>query len=220
MVGGSNPLWRTKKHSGLSVFLFYKKEDYQLGIFIEIEKKQRDIEKIKIKTPKEVFSLQEVQEIKDAIQEHLIFIGLDKGNNIRTIRLLGIGTSSEINIDYKDIVRTALVNACDRVILVHNHPANNLEPSNQDRNLTNTINKLLYIFNIKLLDHIIVTENNYLSMLEIDAINEKYENNKMDLLKNTLLIEENKKQKTEIEKLKNKLQKYEAYFQQEEDEFE
>ncbi len=191
-----------------------------MGIFIEIEKKQRDIEKIKIKTPKEVFSLQEVQEIKDAIQEHLIFIGLDKGNNIRTIRLLGIGTSSEINIDYKDIVRTALVNACDRVILVHNHPANNLEPSNQDRNLTNTINKLLYIFNIKLLDHIIVTENNYLSMLEIDAINEKYENNKMDLLKNTLLIEENKKQKTEIEKLKNKLQKYEAYFQQEEDEFE
>ena len=191
-----------------------------MGIFIEIEKKQRDIEKIKIKTPKEVFSLQEVQEIKDAIQEHLIFIVLDKGNNIRTIRLLGIGTSSEINIDYKDIVRTALVNACDRVILVHNHPANNLEPSNQDRNLTNTINKLLYIFNIKLLDHIIVTENNYLSMLEIDAINEKYENNKMDLLKNTLLIEENKKQKTEIEKLKNKLQKYEAYFQQEEDEFE
>ncbi len=191
-----------------------------MGIFIEIEKKQRDIEKIKIKTPKEVFSLQEVQEIKDAIQEHLIFIGLDKGNNIRTIRLLGIGTSSEINIDYKDIVRTALVNACDRVILVHNHPANNLEPSNQDRNLTNTINKLLYIFNIKLLDHIIVTENDYLSMLEIDAINEKYENNKMDLLKNTLLIEENKKQKTEIEKLKNKLQKYEAYFQQEEDEFE
>ena len=191
-----------------------------MGIFIEIEKKQRDLEKIKIKTPKEVFNLQEVQEIKDAIQEHLIFIGLDKGNNIRTIRLLGIGTSSEIDIDYKDIVRTALVNACDRAILVHNHPADNLEPSDHDRNLTNTINKLLYIFNIKLLDHIIVTESGYLSMSEIKAINEKYENNKMDLLKNTLLIEENKKQKEEIEELKNKLQKYEVYFQQEEDEFE
>ena len=37
-----------------------------------------------------IFNLDEVQAIKNAIQEHFLFIGMDKNNNIRNIRLLGI----------------------------------------------------------------------------------------------------------------------------------
>ena len=130
-----------------------------MSLLIEIPKKTQAGLEIKVSSAKEVFKLKEVQEIKDAIQEHLLFIGLDKRNNIRNISLLGIGTSSEIIIDSKYIIRTALVTASDKVILVHNHPSNGLTASDKDIYLTNITAKLLETYNIQFLDHIIVAEN-------------------------------------------------------------
>lgn len=191
-----------------------------MSLSIEIQKKDNIEEQRKISKSSEVFQLKEVQEIKDAIQEHLLFIGLDNRNNIRNISLLGIGTSNEIKVDSKYIVRTALVTASERVILVHNHPSNELDPSNHDKHISNITNKLLKVYNIQLLDHIIVSENNYLSMGEIKAINRDYEDDKTKLIDNAILIEENLKLKEKVKSLNNKLQKYEKVEQEEEEEFE
>ena len=191
-----------------------------MSLSIEIQKKEKIENQRKIAKSSEVFQLKEVQEIKDAIQEHLLFIGLDNRNNIRNISLIGIGTSNEIKVDSKYIVRTALVTASERVILVHNHPSNQLDPSNNDKHISNITNKLLKVYNIHLLDHIIVSENNYLSMGEIKAINRDYEDDKTKLLDNAILIEENLKLKEKVKSLNNKLQKYEKVAQEEEDEFE
>lgn len=190
-----------------------------MSLSIEIQKKPNATENRKINKSNEVFQLEEVQEIKDAVQEHLLFIGLDRGNNIRNISLLGIGTSNEISIDSKYIVRMALITASDRVILVHNHPSNNLDPSNKDRHITNVTSKLLKAFNIELLDHVIVTENNYISMGAIKAI-DKNENDRTKIIDKTLLIEENNELKEKNKILSNKLQRYEKLRKEEEEEFE
>lgn len=183
---------------------------------IEIQKKpQTDyLKNIKIVGTEDVIRLSEVQEIKDAVQEHLLFIGLDRGNNIRTISLIGIGTTSGISINRKDVLRTALLTASDRVILVHNHTSNTLKASHEDKNLTNIINKFLNIFNIQLLDHVIVTENGYLSMLKENLIDINYENNDIRFIENTLLIEENDRLKKEIDDLNYKLEKEKKIFEQ------
>ena len=171
---------------------------------IEIQKKPQKtyIENTKVASTEDVFNLLEVQNIKDAIQEHLLFIGLDRRNNIRTINLLGIGSSSGIFVDSKDILRTALLTASERVVLVHNHPSNNLKASNEDIHLSNITNRFLKVFNIQLLDHIIVAENGYLSMGKEDEINRDYENNDIKFVEKTFLIEENIRLKNENEKLK------------------
>ena len=106
-----------------------------MSLVLDIQKKECGINERKVNKPEDVFNLEEVQEIKDAIQEHFLFLGLDRVNNIRNISLLGIGTSSHIEIDVKYIVRTALVTGSDKVILVHNHPSNSLEPSFQDKEI-------------------------------------------------------------------------------------
>lgn len=190
-------------------------------IEIEIMKKLQD-EKIKRKVnkPEDIFNLEEVQAIKDAIQEHFLFLGLDRVNNIRNISLLGIGTSSHIEIDVKYIVRTALVTASDRVILVHNHPSNSLEPSLQDKEISNISNQLLKAFNIKLLDHIIVSENSYVSMESLKIINDKYESERTKLLDKITVIEENIKLKDEIVRLNKELKKYRKMEKDTEDEYE
>lgn len=188
-----------------------------MSLSIEIQKKEKIIKQRRITKSSDIYQLEEVQQIKDAVQEHLLFIGLDNGNNIRNISLIGIGTSSKINIDIKYIIRTALVTSSDKVILVHNHPSNNLSPSKHDETITNITNKLLRLYNIYLLDHIIVAENNYLSMEEVKAINRDYEDDKTKLIDN--VIEENIKLKEKVKNLNNKLQKYEKVAQEDEDEF-
>ena len=176
---------------------------------LEIEKKPKVeyVDNIKISCPQNVYNLKEVQEIKDAVQEHLLFIGLDRGNNLRKIIINGVGTTSSINIDAKDIVRNALVNACDRVILVHNHPSNCLNASEQDKHLTNNTNGLLELFKIELLDHIIVTQNEYVSMREKGWIDKNYINKKLCVIDEENLKKENKLLKAKIKRLENKLDK-------------
>lgn len=191
-----------------------------MSLSIEIQKKQTGIEKRKITIPNDVYKLEEVQEIKDAIQEHLLFIGLDNKNNVRNVTLLGIGSSSKININARDVVRTALVTASNKVILVHNHPSNELKPSIQDIDVSNNLYKFLKVFNIDLLDHIIVSEEDYISMAKLEVIDMNYDSEKIKLLDNTLLIEENILLKENIKKLTDKLQKYEHEVQEDEEEFE
>ncbi len=191
-----------------------------MSLSIEVQKKQLGTENRKVSKPSEVFELEEVKEIKDAIQEHLLFIGLDRRNNVRGISLLGIGSSTEIDIDCKYVLRTALITASDKVILVHNHPSNEIEPSNEDKKFTNTISKLLKAFDIELVDHVIVSENQYTSMGTLKLIDKDYESYRTNLLDNALLLEENNKLKNEIAILTDKLQKIQNFSKQEEEEFE
>lgn len=169
-----------------------------MEINIEQKPPKTYADEIQLSNSKQVFNLKEIQEIKNAVQEHLIYIGLDRGNHIRTFKILGIGGSASVSIDSKDIIRTALINGNDRVILVHNHPSNSLKPSEQDKYLSNVTNKLLKTFSVELIDHIIVTENEYVSMGNLNEIDRNYEDSKIQYLENALLIEENNRLKQRI----------------------
>lgn len=191
-----------------------------MALSIEIQKKP-DIEKQrKVCTSEEVFKLEEVQEIKDAVQEHLLFIGLDTKNNIRNISLLAVGKSNLIEVDLKSIVRTALITASDKVILVHNHPSNEVEPSIHDKDITDVINKLLKAYDIEFLDHIIVGKDKYLSMGKENLISKEYVTDRGEFTKETLLMEEIYKLKEKIHKLTNELQQYKKGELEEEEQFE
>lgn len=167
-----------------------------------INNPQKNIsEDIKVRCTSDVVKIKEVQAIKNAMREHLLFIGLDNKNNVRHISLLGIGTSHNVIIDTKEIIRLALFSASDKVILVHNHPSNSLEPSKDDLNFTNVTNGILKVFNIKLLDHIIVTEKEYVSMEKIQKVSNNSELEIIDNMEKGLLLEENKRLKQQIEEL-------------------
>lgn len=170
-----------------------------------LEKTDKNInENIKVDASSDIVVLEQVKAIRNAVKEHLLFIGLDRGNNVRNISVLGIGSNCEVLIDSKDIIRTALLSCSERVVLVHNHPSNNLEPSNADRHLTNITNQILRTFGIELLDHIIVTEKEFISMEKIKEFNRNYTSDAIDKMQKGFLLEENKRLKQEIEILKNR----------------
>ena len=105
---------------------------------IEIQKKPpKEYKKdIQVKSTTDVVELEEIKEIRNAMQENMILIGLDRGNHIRTLKLMGLGTNRYIEINSKDILRTALISGSDSIILVHNHPSNSLKASSEDLHFT------------------------------------------------------------------------------------
>ena len=170
-----------------------------------IEKSKKNIDgDLKVTCPKDILKIKDVKDIRNAVREHLLFIGLDNRYNVRNLTLLGIGTTCNVIIDTKEIVRTALYSASEKVILVHNHPANNTEPSEDDYHITSVTNEMLNVFNIKLLDHIIVTEKDYISMGTINKLSNKKYIEDISNIEKGLLLEENKKLKQEIYELKHK----------------
>lgn len=172
-----------------------------------IEKPKKNIsEDIKVSSSTDIVNLKDVQEIRNAIREHLLFIGLDSRNNVRNISLLGIGSTCHVIIDTKEIIRTALYSASNKVILVHNHPSNNLEPSKDDFHLTNVTSEMLKAFNIKLQDHIIVTEKDHISMDKIKKIGKEKNIKSINNMKKGLLLEENQRLKQQIDKLQHQMQ--------------
>ena len=189
-----------------------KGDDY---IEIKVQKKvpRKYKEEIKILRNEDIVNLSEVQEIKNATQEYLILVGLNKANYIQDVNLLGIGTNSNVNVSRKDLIRTALMNNYDRVVLVHNHPSNQLKPSKYDIELTNIAKKMYQVFGIELIDHIIITEEKYLSIYrELDILPE-YKNKDIESIDNMLLQEENVKLKEENQRLKEQIQENDMDFE-------
>lgn len=162
-------------------------------MIFDIEQKARgNIDRnIKIESPQDVFEMKEIQEIKGAVQEHLLYLGLNSINTVNNVKVIGIGNSKCIHIDSRDIIRTALINSDEKVILVHNHPSNSLVASSHDVHLSNVTSKLLEVFGIELLDHIIVTERSYLSMKKAKEIDKKFSNDGLEKMDKGLLLEKN-----------------------------
>ena len=69
-------------------------------------------------------------------------------------------------IDIKLVSKYAIESLCSGVIVAHNHPSGNTNPSNEDILITNKIKQALNIFDIQLMDHIILTEDSYYSFAD------------------------------------------------------
>jgi len=76
------------------------------------------------------------------------------------------GGVTETPVDARLVCKAALDTLATQIILVHNHPSGSTRPSRSDKSLTGKIKAALEIFSISLIDHIIMTETQYLSFAE------------------------------------------------------
>ncbi len=92
-------------------------------------------------------------------KEQFIVLYLNRQNLIEGIERHSIGSMFGTVCDVSIIARTALASLSSGVILSHNHPSGNINPSEQDRAITENIKNALDLFDIKLMDHIILPGN-------------------------------------------------------------
>jgi DNA repair protein RadC len=95
------------------------------------------------------------------IQEQVCAIFLKANNEVIAYRTISTGTLSSSNVDTPLIVALALQTRANSVIIAHNHPSGNRLPSSADCVFTKKLKQQLELFDILIIDHLIITKTGY-----------------------------------------------------------
>jgi DNA repair protein RadC len=99
-------------------------------------------------------------------RERFIAVSLNRANKIIGIQNIGEGGTASCVVDKKIVAQGAILSNASAVILAHNHPSGNLKPSNADKKITKDIKEGLSLFDIQVLDHLIITEESFYSFAD------------------------------------------------------
>jgi DNA repair protein RadC len=124
-------------------------------------------QKIEIGSPEDIYDIMRQILMRESRvgreKEHFWVIGLTTSHKISYIELVSLGSISKAIVNPLEVFSLAARKKSPRIILVHNHPGGNVEPSSKDKELTNNLVAGGKVLEIKVLDHLIISEDNYFS---------------------------------------------------------
>ncbi|MCD8429083.1 JAB domain-containing protein [Tenacibaculum finnmarkense genomovar ulcerans] len=100
------------------------------------------------------------------LQEEFKVLLLNRNNQVLGVYLLSKGGTASSIVDVKLLFSVALKCNTHGIILAHNHPPGNLTPSKSDKDITTKIINASKLLDMKILDHIIVTKDDYYSFAD------------------------------------------------------
>lgn len=105
--------------------------------------------------------------LADEVQESFGCLLLDGRNKVTGVFIAHRGTVASVLVSPADVLRPALVAGAASIIIFHNHPSGDVEPSEDDQQITRRIEKAAEVLGLKVLDHIILGEaGNYYSFAD------------------------------------------------------
>jgi len=104
--------------------------------------------------------------VADLNLEEFWILLLNRNNRVIAEKQISSGGVSGTVVDPKVIFKVALDNLASAVILAHNHPSGNLKPSSQDINITKKLVTAGNAIEIKVLDHLIISQSGYFSFAD------------------------------------------------------
>lgn len=119
----------------------------------------------KITSPKDIAEFF-VPILRDELKEKFLVVCLNSANKVTKFEALSVGSLNSSVVHPREIFKFAIENSSASIILIHNHPSGNLEPSNEDIAITKKMVDAGKILNIEVLDHIIIGGNSFTSMVE------------------------------------------------------
>ncbi len=119
-----------------------------------------------IKSPKDVADLL-LEEMRYLDREHFRAVLLSTKNNVLAVDNISIGSLNASLVHPRELFKNAVIKSAAGIILVHNHPSGNPEPSNEDKHVTQRMVKAGEIMGIDVLDHIIIGDGRYVSLKEM-----------------------------------------------------
>jgi len=122
-------------------------------------------ERVKINSANDVFN--EISPfLSDLNHEEFWVLYLNRANFVLQKSRISFGGVSGTVVDQKIILKKALLYLASSIILVHNHPSGNLNPSAQDKKVTRKMKLACELLEINLLDHLIIAGNSYYSFAD------------------------------------------------------
>lgn len=102
----------------------------------------------------------------DLNHETFMVLYLNHANKLLRYEKLSDGGITGTVADVRMILKNALLYNASKMIVAHNHPSGNLQPSNADKTLTEKIKQAAALMDMQLLDHLIIANNTYLSLAD------------------------------------------------------
>lgn len=115
-----------------------------------------------LNNPKSVYTAMRFISKKD--REHFYVLHCDVRNHLIAKELISIGTLTSSQAHPREVFKGAILNNSAGIICVHNHPSGNLTPSKDDIEITHKLRESGELLGIPLLDHIIISDRNFLSL--------------------------------------------------------
>lgn len=97
------------------------------------------------------------------MQEQFMAVFLNRANRVIGYRLISTGSMNRCIVDIRLLVALALHSLSEAVVIAHNHPSGSLKPSMHDETITSKVKEALTLIDVKLMDHIIITDIGYYS---------------------------------------------------------
>lgn len=119
---------------------------------------------IKIKSSKDVANLL-MNELRNEKREKVKLILLNSKNIVMKIKDISYGGTNFAMIETREILEEVIKNQAPKMILIHNHPSGDVTPSKADFNMTDRIYDAAKLVGVELLDHIIIGDNKFESIL-------------------------------------------------------
>ena len=125
--------------------------------------KASNYKKIMIRTPNDIAKtlMHEMSFLKSEVCKIII---LNNKNEILKIKDIAEGGTNFINISIKDILSEPIKMKAPKIVLVHNHPSGHSTPSKADIDYTKKLYNTAKMFDIELIDHIVIGNQNYTSI--------------------------------------------------------
>ncbi len=136
---------------------------FEIGRRIDSDKKW--MTERKITSPSDIADIY-MPLLRDEMQENFLVICLNNSNKIITHKIITTGTLNASVVHAREIFKVAVDNRAASIILLHNHPSGNAEPSNEDISITKRLVEAGRILDIPVFDHIIVAGNKFTSLVD------------------------------------------------------
>ncbi len=131
----------------------------------------------RVDTQKKLFSIKKITSpsdiaeifiplLRDKVKEEFYVVCLNSANKIVKTELISVGNLNSSVVHPREVFKVAVENNSANIILLHNHPSGNSEPSNEDILLTRKMVEAGKIMDIQVFDHIIIAGNKFASLVE------------------------------------------------------
>ena len=110
-------------------------------------------------------AVEQLVDIRDKKQEYFVCLTLDGANRLIAKRIITIGTLTASLVHPREVFADAITDRAASIIVAHNHPSGNLEPSQADHDVTERLQRAGVLLGIELIDHVGITSNDYKSIV-------------------------------------------------------
>lgn len=104
--------------------------------------------------------------VGDLANEEFWIIALSQSSRIIERKRISVGGIDQTSVDIRLIMRILIEVGATQFVAVHNHPSGNSRPSNEDMRLTDSLKSAARLFHIRMMDHVIVTDDGYYSFCD------------------------------------------------------